>query len=98
MAFDPLTFRASRASIDFVLGASGAQHPIPDPMLWPDDVHRFAVAGELQAACRLIIGDDAFDDFAARGGTAAMLMEHINSLLGDRAGAVTVGEFSASDS
>lgn len=96
MAFDPLVFRANRPPIGTVLGASGNEYPIPDPMLWPDVTQKLVDGGQFAEAVAGILGAEAFDDFVARGGTATMLMEHIGSLLGDKGGTVNVGESSAS--
>lgn len=98
MALDPKQYRASRPPIDSVVGASGAEYPIPDPMLWPDGTQQATNDGDFAAACRGILGADAYDDFTAAGGTAAMLMDHIGTLLGDSRGESSLGESSASES
>lgn len=100
VALDPRNKRATARPVTTFIGASGQEHEVPNPEFWPDAAQEAFASGEMSniyQGLRLVVGDAAYEDFVAAGGTGLMLMNHIQDGAGDQGGPVPLGESSGSD-
>lgn len=62
--------------------ADGTVFRIDPPELWTDEVMRLAQDDDNLAVAALLIGLDSYDDFVAKGGSAALVMAIIADVKG----------------
>lgn len=65
-----------------VTDENGNTHVIPPPAVWSDDVTRLATSEDPIGAAEALMGEAAYTEFVAGGGSAAILMGIIEDELG----------------